>query len=115
MGVLGGSVDIVKTLIDDGADVNCCSEVLEASLLKAIKTGHYEMVQLLITNKAHVNLLVLFSHFRLKNQLRLLQTIKSYVLLTSLNLKYDLNQTAPHEAVRHNALEKLRSKLDQKI
>ncbi|CAG2204929.1 unnamed protein product [Mytilus edulis] len=38
LAVLGGSVDIVKTLIEDGADVNCCSEFLETSLHIAIKT-----------------------------------------------------------------------------
>ncbi|XP_063418338.1 serine/threonine-protein phosphatase 6 regulatory ankyrin repeat subunit B-like [Mytilus trossulus] len=109
LAILGGSLDIVKTLISDAADVNCFSELFETSLYIAVKLGRYDMVHLLLNHGAQVNLRLWFDM-----KIQVLVTANNYQL-TSLILQYDLNQTKLHKAVRHNDLHILRSNISSDI
>ncbi|VDH94847.1 Hypothetical predicted protein [Mytilus galloprovincialis] len=60
LAVLGGSLNIVKELIDSGADVNCFSEFFETPLYIAVKSGSCDMVHLLLKKGAHINLRLWF-------------------------------------------------------
>ncbi|CAC5414179.1 unnamed protein product [Mytilus coruscus] len=109
LAVLGGSLDIVKTLISNAADVNCFSEFFETPLYIAVKSGRYDMVHLLLNNGAQVNIRLWFDM-----KIPVLVTANNYQL-TSLILHYDKNQTKLHKAVRHNDLHILRSNISSKI
>ncbi|CAG2190086.1 unnamed protein product [Mytilus edulis] len=97
----GGSLDIVKELINTGADVNCFSKSWETPLYIAVKSGRYDMAHLLLRNGALVNIRGWFDM-----KLPILVTSNNQQL-TSLILEYDLNQTEFHKAVRHNDLQQL--------
>ncbi|XP_063412032.1 uncharacterized protein LOC134694863 [Mytilus trossulus] len=109
LSVLGGSLDIVKTLISEAADVNCFSEFFETPLYIAVKSGRYDMVHLLLNHGAQINRRLWFDM-----KIPVLVTSNNY-RLTSLILQYDLNQTKLHKAVRHNDLHILRSNISSDI
>ncbi|CAG2205942.1 unnamed protein product [Mytilus edulis] len=105
LAVLGGNLDIVTELISTGADVNCLSEFLETPLDIAVNSCRYDMVHLLVTNRAQVNL-------------RRWCTMNIPIAITSNNqkcinliLEYDLNHTELHEAVLHKDIDNFRSKI----
>ncbi|XP_071149836.1 uncharacterized protein [Mytilus edulis] len=101
LAVHGGSLDIVKELINTGADVNCFSKSWETPLYIAVKSGRYDMAHLLLRNGALVNIRGWFDM-----KLPILVTSNNQQL-TSLILEYDLSQTEFHKAVRHNDLQQL--------
>ncbi|XP_063411594.1 uncharacterized protein LOC134694512 [Mytilus trossulus] len=109
LAVLGGSVDIVKELILTGADVNCFSEFWETPLYIAVTLDNYDMARLLLRNGALVNLRGWFDM-----KIPILVTSNNHQF-TSLILKYDLNQTKLHKAVRQNDIHILRSNISSKI
>ncbi|CAG2198535.1 unnamed protein product [Mytilus edulis] len=109
LAVLGGSLNIVKELIDSGADVNCFSEFFETPLYIAVKSGSCDMVHLLLKKGAHINLRLWFD---MKVPILVISNNNQ---LTSLILKYDLNQTKLHKAVRNNDLHILRSNISCNI
>ncbi|VDI11425.1 Hypothetical predicted protein [Mytilus galloprovincialis] len=105
LAVLGGNLDIVTELISTGADVNCLSEFLETPLDIAVNSCRYDMVHLLVKNRANVNL-------------RRWCTMNIPIAITSkkqecinLILEYDLNHTVLHEAILHKDLDNFRSKI----
>ncbi|XP_063411894.1 uncharacterized protein LOC134694771 [Mytilus trossulus] len=109
LAVLGGSFGIVKELIRTGADVNCFSEFWETPLFIAVKLGRCDIASLLLRNGARLNLRGWFDM-----KIPILVTSNNYQL-TLLILKYDLNQTKLHKAVRHNDLHILRSNISSDI
>ncbi|CAG2247536.1 unnamed protein product [Mytilus edulis] len=50
----GGHIDIVKTLLQNNADINICNSLGETPLHVACRGGHAEIVELLRQNKASV-------------------------------------------------------------
>ncbi|CAC5414178.1 unnamed protein product [Mytilus coruscus] len=109
LAVLGGSLDIVEKLISDAADVNCFSEFFETPLYIAVKSGRCDIVRLLLKKGAHINLRLWFD---MKVPILVISNNNQ---LTSLILKYDLNQTKLHKAVRNNDLHILRTNISSKI
>ena len=51
-----GNAEIVKVLIDNGADLNSCDFYGWTPLMKAVYGGHVAAVQALVKNKAKVNI-----------------------------------------------------------
>ena len=51
-----GHAEIVKVLIDNGADLNPCDFYGWTPLMKAVYGGHVDSVQVLVKNKAKVNI-----------------------------------------------------------
>ena len=51
-----GNAEIVKVLIENGADLNSCDFYGWTPLMKAVYGGHIDCVQVLVENKAKVNI-----------------------------------------------------------
>ena len=53
--VIINNYDLVKSLIDEGADVNAKNKYGSIALMIALEEGHKEICELLIANGADVN------------------------------------------------------------